>query len=73
MCPQVEHVEEVGVTGEKNLSLSNHFSCGSVVEDPTPMTVSVVSVEVDDSDGCDDLGLPPRTVKHRPACPTTHS
>jgi hypothetical protein len=67
--PQVQHVETVDISsGEKNLSLSSHFSIlGTETEENTSVTVSVVSVEVDanDSDDSDDFELPPRPVKHQ--------
>ena len=78
--PQSVHVEDVSTKAqdECNLSLNNHFSIvGDVYEEdsdssddssppssPPMVTVSISSVEVDDSEDYDDFGLPPRPVRH---------
>ena len=76
MKPQAEHVENVSAPedNECNLSLNNHFSViGNEYEDDSPpssppssppgISISVSSIELDDSDECDEFGLPPRVQK----------
>ena len=67
--PQAEHIEDAGLSSEGNLSLSNHFNIvGSGSKETTSVTVSVVSIEVDEGDDSDEFGPSPRPTKHtRPA------